>query len=462
MNMNHFNKSLLSIGLLGIFGLSPALAMDRSSVGFVGKNNWLFYRVELSEPSDEPLVGANIDLISRFSRQLKRNGVQMAIVMVPIKMRTYADYLPEDEPLTPYMQGNYDRLLKMLRASEVKAVDVNRAFLTKQYTEFPYFFRLDTHWSPSGALVAAESVRTGIDGDVQLKSILKSIPIDEYELSQESRGVKTSARGLIPLLSNSSTQFDDEKVLPFKVKRKGASRDSLLGNTATPGIALMGSSYSASWTMFPQALRYALQRDILAVSVEAIQGSWVGMEMYLRDDSFQSNKPKLLIWEIPERDMRMPPDYKYRARRYQSDNTEWLLRASAWVQNTCLPASAIATFETGSAFTLGADGVVSKSVTSADDYFEISFSQPLNKLDYLAANISLFNSNKVVLEATAAGGERRKFEVPIAGDGVWHKLRSPLPAQSDGFSKVRIFPGHGTEFKLKNMQVCRQPGDLLE
>ena len=29
--------------------------------------------------------------------------------------------------------------------------------------------------------------------------------------------------------------------------------------------------------------------------------------LYLRDDSFQTNKPKLLIWEMPERDMAAPP-----------------------------------------------------------------------------------------------------------------------------------------------------------
>jgi alginate O-acetyltransferase complex protein AlgJ len=186
------------------------------------------------------------------------------------------------------------------------------------------------------------------------------------------------------------------------------------------------------------------------------------METYLRDDSFQLNKPKILLWEMPERDMRMPPDYKYRARRYQSDNTEWLLRASSWVQNTCSPSSAIAKIEAGGEFALGVDGVISKSNTSTDDYFEISFSRPLDKLDYLAANISLLSSNKVILEAIGNSGERRKFEMPFVGDGVAHKLRTPIPSKGEGFTKVRIFPGRGTEFTFKDLQICRQPDDLLK
>ena len=61
------------------------------------------------------------------------------------------------------------------------------------------------------------------------------------------------------------------------------------------------------------------------------------MESYLKDEAFQANPPKLLIWEMPERDMRAPPDYKYREARYVMGNAEWLKRVTELVQKAPAP-----------------------------------------------------------------------------------------------------------------------------
>jgi len=303
-------------------------------------------------------------------------------------------------------------------------------------------------------------VKESIDANSQLNTVLNSISGQEYGLSWGLGREVTPARGLIKLLPDPSIKFSPEEVLSFNVTRARPSSVSLLGEDAHPDITLLGSSYSAAWTRFPGALRYFLQRDILAISVEAIQGSWVGMESYLRDDSFQTNKPKLLIWEMPERDMRMPPNYKYRSIRYHSDNEEWLLRAAAWVEGNCRVSPIVGTIVQGGVVGEVGETVTAK-LTAESDYFEIDFDRPLSKLDYLSANISLTASNKVTLEAFGVGEEKRKFEVPIVGDATSHHLRVPLPAKGEGFTKVRIYPGRGGAFKFGDLQVCRQPEDLL-
>ena len=58
------------------------------------------------------------------------------------------------------------------------------------------------------------------------------------------------------------------------------------------------------------------------------------MESYLRDDAFQNKPPKLLIWEMPERDMHAPPDYKYREARYVSSNADWLKRVTELIKKS--------------------------------------------------------------------------------------------------------------------------------
>jgi alginate O-acetyltransferase complex protein AlgJ len=49
----------------------------------------------------------------------------------------------------------------------------------------------------------------------------------------------------------------------------------------------------------------------------------------LKDEAFKTRQPKLIIWEIPEREFRSPPNYKFRDPRYQIDNTAWLDRIAA-------------------------------------------------------------------------------------------------------------------------------------
>jgi hypothetical protein len=50
------------------------------------------------------------------------------------------------------------------------------------------------------------------------------------------------------------------------------------------------------------------------------------MENYLRDSAFKTAPPKLILWELPERELRSPPNYKFRDARYISGNDEWYAR----------------------------------------------------------------------------------------------------------------------------------------
>jgi alginate O-acetyltransferase complex protein AlgJ len=249
-------------------------------------------------------------------------------------------------------------------------------------------------------------------------------------------------------------------VLPFFVRREQASGGSLLGE-ATIGITLVGSSYSSPFYGFADALRYTLQRDVLVSWVSAVQGSWVGMETYLRDDSFQTKKPKLILWEMPSRGINASPDYKYREDRYHSDNIEWLLRASAWAQGSCSTSPVGAKIVAGDLAESATDNV-SVGKTTDKNFIELSFDKPIQKLDYLVASLSTSGSKKILLEASGAGAETRWIDVQVPGDGAEHVFKTPLPSYGKGFTKLRIFPGRSSTFTFKGLQVCRQPEELLK
>lgn len=444
----------------------PVVHAEEPAAAIVGKNEWLFYRYELSDAPDAALTDVSLGLIQRFNKVLSANGISLAVVMVPLKMRIYAEHLPDSIKVNDYMSGNYARMSRALQAGQVSVIDLNTAFLNspKRSSDTPLFFRLDTHWTQTGAMLAAETIKAGIDANPTLKAALEATPEEAFKLSVGTRKRPSKGRDLVEQLPPNSLTFAPEQVAPVSVSRARPPKEDLLGNRAPLGIALLGSSYSRDWTGFSDALRYVLQRDMLAIGVGADQGSWVGLESYLHDDAFQTKAPKMLIWEMPERDMRAPPDYKFRDARYVSNNTEWLLRASAWVQSSCKPSATTARVVPVGLAAHTANlkaGDVATGPTSDHDFIEISFDKPIEKLDYLVARVSTDGSKTMILEGSGAGVATRRFTLNVAGDEAAHALKTPLPSNGNGFGKVRIYPGKSRSFTLQGLQVCRQPQDIL-
>jgi len=444
---------LAAAAMLACATAAGAAQAADAAPGFAGKNEWLFYNYELSGPKDAATVATSVDLLARFNKVLAANGVVLGVTMVPIKMRVYAEHLPDSVKLSDDLRGNYARIAQSMRAAQLRVIDLNTAFTTspERTGESPLYFRLDTHWAPAGALLAGTTIKAGIDADPVLKAALDQAPVEAFKLVVGKRKINSKSRDLVEQLPKPAPAFGPEPTFAFDVTRASPAKEDLLGNRLAPPVTLVGSSYSHAWTGFPNALRHALQRDVLSVSVGADQGSWVGMESYLRDDAFQGSPPKLLIWEMPERDMRAPPNYAFRDARYLSDNTEWLLRASAWVQKTCKPSAITAKM-----------GAMPAGATGDADFIDISFDKPVGQLDYLSMQAVVSGSKVVTLEASGPGVATRKFNVTVAGDDTAHALKSPLPSGGAGYNRVKLYPGKASKVGLTGLQVCRQPEDLLK
>ncbi len=450
----------LALGLTSL-PLCAAENTQFETKSFVGKDNWLFYQGEFIDANTAANSKISIDLIRRLNNVLQRNGIALVFTMPPIKSRLYANHLPDNQPLNPYMHTNYERMVKLLREGGVNVADLNTPLLNspKKDSDSPLYFRLDTHWAPPGIMLAAEAIRAEIDRNAALKQALTAIPEERFEMVWSKRKVPSTSRDMIKILPEGSPVFADELMVSFFIKKQQASAALLgEGNTA---VALVGSSFSNSWESyggFPDALRFTLQRE-LVVSKSIMPGAWFGMEAYLRDDAFQTHKPKLIIWEMPERLMHVPPDSQNRDERYRFDNTEWLLRTAAWVQTSCTASPVKAKINLGGLVSAATDNI-SVAKTETKDYIELSFSKPIDRLDYLVATVAS-GSKKWVLEASGAGVETRWIEIAMPGDGTEHQLKTPLPSLGKGFTKLKIFPGRGNSFSFSGLKVCRQPENLL-
>lgn len=462
MHKRNVSKWLSCTLLAGTLGVATVHG-EETTEGIVGKNEWLFNKYEVLRSTDATQTAKSIELIGRFNKVLKANGISLALTMVPLKMRIYSENLPDSVKLTDYMAGNYDQINKGLQAVGVAFIDLNTPFMSspKRNSDTPLFFRLDSHWNLTGAMLGAETIKAGIDANKALKGALDATPEVGYKISVGKRKLPSKGRNLLAVLPPNSGPFSPEQFTPVSVTRAQA----LSENSHPPiGITVAGSSASQGWTGFVDALRYVLQRDILNVSVNGLIGAWVGMESYLRSDAFQENAPKLLIWEWPESTMHAPPDFQYQDPRNVSNNTEWLLRASAWVQAACKPSTVttkvVAVGLAANRSNLN-DGNIVTGPTSENDFIEISFDKPIQKLDYLAARVTAAGSKTLILEGSGPGETTRRFTLTVAGDEAAHTLKYPLPSNSRGFTKLRIYPGKSQSFALQGLKICRQPEDIL-
>lgn len=319
------------------FFISTVFASESPSV-IIGKNDWLFTSYEFANKGDNQDTLASIQLLQKVNKLFERKGIALVLVIVPLKIRIHSDQLPDNKPLDGYTANQYENTFKLLRSDGVSVVNLNQAFLNSPHrtSDTPLFLRLDTHWSPSGAMLAAEAVKAAIVGNPALNAAHAATNAEKYALSWETRKRNTPARDLVGLLDSEVQKFPPEQTLSFRVNRVKPSQvgpfrvkpfqAGLLNAGDNIGITAIGSSYTNKNTGYPDGLRFALQRDLLDISASIDQGAWVGMEAYLRNDAFKTNRPKLIIWEIPERELHLPPNSKFRDARYVFDNNDWYLR----------------------------------------------------------------------------------------------------------------------------------------
>jgi alginate O-acetyltransferase complex protein AlgJ len=323
----NMKASKLIPGLAGLLLAGAAAHAAETSV-VIGKNEWLFTRYEWALTSDAKDTENSIQLLQKANKLFEKRGIALAVAIVPSKIRIHSDQLPDNKPIDGYTDGKYDHVYKALTDGGVNVVNLNKAFLASPHrsSDTPLFLKRDTHWSPAGALLAAETIKATIDATPALKKALDATPEVKYTFAWNNRKIPTRARDLVLILGKEAPEYPVEQVLPYKVARAAASQASLTGAGDKVGITVIGSSYTNKNTLYPDGLRYTLQRDLLDISLPVDQGPWYGMQDYLKNEAFKTNPPKLIIWEIPEREMRSPPDNKYRDARYQIPNDEWLNR----------------------------------------------------------------------------------------------------------------------------------------
>jgi alginate O-acetyltransferase complex protein AlgJ len=161
-------------------------ALPEKQMGFKGKDNWLFFRGEVSylNCGDMSLQAADknpIPHLVAFSKLLKSKNISLIFVPVPNKSDVYFEKLPvENTPKDLYEIVNpYARkFLRDLQNAGIEVIDLLPAFLSAKKEDAKnketVYQRHDTHWTDRGLEIAAQIISDRIKQYAWYSEVVKN------------------------------------------------------------------------------------------------------------------------------------------------------------------------------------------------------------------------------------------------------------------------------------------------
>ena len=261
----------------------------------LGLDDWLFSVEELQFFSDAPIhQKQRLAILTNVGVNLRAQGVTLVVALVPDKARLYASKLPGG--LYPYWHSErYSNILNVLNSRGVETADLLSALSPDSSTTSRYY-RTDTHWNQVGAKVAAEALAA------RVKAISPGMPKTSFVSSVT--GPQAPRIGDLLRMTGLGNMPDwvrprpDEEAPITTQKSASEQASGLFDNVGVP-VVLVGTSYSQRGN-FHGFLQQALGVEVLNVARDG--GGFIqSAKDYLADESFKTAKPRVLIWEVPER-----------------------------------------------------------------------------------------------------------------------------------------------------------------
>lgn len=266
----------------------------------VGAADWLYTSEEFRGwPAADASLDANLDLIAAIDHALSRRGTTLIVALLPAKARVYPEF-HRTIATAPVHEDLYMRARRGLLDRGVTTPDLF-AGLSACKSATPVFLRTDTHWTPSGANCAAREVA------LAAQRLQRTTPHPQpfVTMAGRAREHKGDLMRFLPLDPYFSMLLPAADL--FETRDTAAAFESdLLADSPPPEAVLIGTSYSADplWN-FSGALREHLREDVLNLA-DVGHGPFAPMFAYLGAPTGPA-APRLLVWEIPERYLPMPP-----------------------------------------------------------------------------------------------------------------------------------------------------------
>jgi alginate O-acetyltransferase complex protein AlgJ len=301
-----FNKNLplRQIGVATWGVLEYSLFKNGRPGVLVGEDGWLFTSEEFKGyPDGDKAVQEKLELATTAQKTLATFGSKLMVVIIPSKARIYSEQLGRYS-LPSYTQEGYETFARELETRNIPVVRLI-AGLEAAKTTGDVFLKTDTHWTPYGAEVVAKEMARVIAEMSLLPSLnTATFTTTQSETATVHQGDLLNYIPLGALQERLSPAFDTLQERTTTTEESSDLGGGLFGESTIP-VTLVGTSYSANplWN-FEGALKEALGVDVLNVANQG-EGPVVPMQEYLASDALGDAPPELVIWEIPERFIRV-------------------------------------------------------------------------------------------------------------------------------------------------------------
>ncbi|MBI0537652.1 hypothetical protein D9599_19005 [Roseomonas sp. KE2513] len=275
-----------------------ALAQSAPSLAVVGKEGWLFPLWDKIADDDAPQVRPVVQVISRAVATLKAAGIDVAMVLVPSKARTYRQFLPDSMRVASTVDRRYAGVQAEFRKAGAITPDLDTAFRAHA-AGTQLFFKTDTHWTPMGAELAAVEAA---------KAIGPTLPASARPGLQVSAPIsRVAPRGdLVRNLPEAQrATYGAEPFVSRDVVASGGQNALLADDTSD--VTLVGNSYMEPKYGFQPILSNQLSRPVSLFWKPNNIGAYAILLQYVTSPGFREQRPKLLIWTYLEVDLTAGP-----------------------------------------------------------------------------------------------------------------------------------------------------------
>ena len=268
----------------------------------VGSDGWLFLTDELKFETDAMVhLAKRAELFGAAARGLDQQGVKLVVALVPDKARLYASGLSGGQYPT-YNLSRYQDSLTALGKQDVTAIDLLTP-LANASLQGQVYYSSDTHWNQAGAQISANAIALAVRK--------LGIELQNTTFVTTAAGEKTERVGdLIRLMGlgdvPNALRPPSDTEIPMVTRQTSADIAAGLFGDAAVSVTLTGTSYSLRGN-FHGFLQQALSAKVLNAAKDG-GGLLQATTAYLTDDAFKSAKPKILVWEVPERFLYSPLD----------------------------------------------------------------------------------------------------------------------------------------------------------
>jgi alginate O-acetyltransferase complex protein AlgJ len=283
-----------ALGWLTLHDLGPRVRQ--------GCPGWLFLRDELNVyAAGESHLATRAATVAAVQRELASHGIALLVVVVPDKSRIEPQHLcslyrPDS------LSGRLGDWTSRLGAEGVQVLDLGAAL---HGVPGDAFFRTDTHWTQDGAGAAARAVTQRIRAmDVPLGSSKPGYRVvDKPPAGRPGDLVRLAGLDGLPLSRQPTPEIVASRDY-IPQAQPAASADDLFGDADLPSIAVIGTSYSTTSDFVPQ-LALALGTGVGNFAREG--GKFGGSaRAYFASPAFAQTPPRLVVWELDERDLQSP------------------------------------------------------------------------------------------------------------------------------------------------------------